>query len=253
MRPWFVRAATRLGAAALLLGAGVPSLGAQSPQSVTREACTGGDLVACVRVEVTANDTELLFTVRHLGIFGNLELASQPSIISSLVFTTEQSYSDDVVELEASVSPMGNASLNDYTPWTFLDVGDQWGLFPKQEESFIRGIGSSVAASNDVTDGEGNFWRQIGTTGPDGALLFTVLLPTPLAFSLEDLSIFGLEAIAFDGTPRGVNGSCGSDRACGAVPTAAVPEPSSAALTLIVLAFLGHRARRRATGTREGA
>jgi hypothetical protein len=194
-RPWFARLATCLGVAALPLIGAVAPAEAQSPHSATREACTRGDLEACVRVEVTATDNALVFAVSHLGVFGPLALASQPSIVWNLVFATGQAAYEDPAqsqELAAAVSATGAAVLNDASPWSFIDVGDQWALtFPTWLDDALttKGIGSSAAAAGEATDEFGNPWRQIGTTGPDGALRFSVLLPTAFAFSFEDFAI----------------------------------------------------------------
>ncbi|MBL0940540.1 MAG: PEP-CTERM sorting domain-containing protein [Gemmatimonadaceae bacterium] len=236
-----------------------------SAQSATREACTGGSLMACVRVDLTAaatvDGTSLLIAVSHLGVFDPLVLATQPSMVWSLAFSTGRDADPDLIaEREALVGATGSATLNNAAPWTFVDYGDQWALmFPSWSDPAFTtlGIGSAVPLSGTAVDEFGNPWQQIGTTGADGAITFAVSLPYALANPLDWFQIIGLEAQSFEITENeirlGSAGSCSPDAHCGAVPPpTAVPEPATLPLVgagLLMLLTIAHRQRMLPLGT----
>lgn len=218
-------------------------------QSVTREGCTTGDVTVCAQVTLSAtassSNTGLTFDVRNLGVFGTLAQASQPSIVWNFVFATGRDASDVSSQL---VTPTG-ATVTDASPWSFFDVGNQWVLL--YENALLpatKGIGSSTAFTG-VADVGGSPWSQIGTTGPD-AISFSVTVPYVVATGDFDwFQIFGLEATTFavDGASAVVdlNGTCGVEAPCGAVPATTVPEPSSAALLGLGALLIAAYARRR--------
>lgn len=228
-------------------------------QSVTREACTTGDLTACAQVTLTAQavsgGSHLSFAVRNLGVFGSLELASRPSIIWSLVFSTGRDAADLT---ETTVTPSG-VTVDDASDWTFVDIGDQWQLTYAAwlDANFTtKGIGSNVAFTGTALDKAGLPWQQIGTTDANNSIAFSVFVPYAVIGSNFDwFRIVGLEATSLLATPDGSvvdrNGSCGVDVACGDVPFTAVPEPSSTLLLLLGTGLFAAAARRRRHVTQE--
>ncbi len=252
----FLHTSRSLWTAAVLL-AGVTA--SADAQSVTREACTAGDVTVCAQVTLNATtsgvNTDLTFDVRNLGVFGNLTQAGQPSILWSLVFATGRDPFDPMDVTEQLVTPTSTTAI-DASPWTFVDVGDLWQLIYVDAAFATKGIGSSVPFTGQIDVG-GAAWSQIGTTGPN-AISFSVTIP--YLFSSNDLDgfqLFGLEATTFavDGSSAtlDLNGSCGELDPCGTVPATSVPEPASAALLGLGTVLLGTRARRRQQRTRRTA
>jgi hypothetical protein len=227
-------------------------------QSVTREACTTGDLTVCAQVTLSAtvgaSTSELLFQVSNLGVFAPLEQASRPSILWSFAFATGNAAFDQNDVLDYDVYPVenGNASVSDDRMWTFSDYGDQWSLtYPSWNDPDFTtlGIGSSVPFGGTALDEFGYGWRQMGTTGTGGSIDFSLILPYAVDASLEWFQIFGLEGTSFEVDEESarvsLNGTCGNIAPCASVPATAVPEPSGTALLLIGAALITTLAHRR--------
>ena len=232
-------------------------------QTATSEGCTTGDLVACVRVTVSAAiPNSLSFAVTNLGVFTPLALASAPSIVWSFVFATGNAEYNpaDIVERAATVSATGDAVVNDASSWTLTDYGNLWALsYPSYLDPSLRtlGVGATVPLVGDALDASGNPWRQTGTTGVNGAITFSVALPIAFSGSLDGFGIEGLEAQSFttsnSSATTGLAGSCGFGTPCGSVPATVVPEPGTSVLMstgALLLALMGYR-RRSTTRTAE--